>query len=79
MRFGPAEPRSAHGEFETQSYLKDVLMLGVDLTKFRCMHVKQVKQLIKLKKNEACEENCHNIDHWCKSEETHLTLGKCNI
>ena len=54
-------------------------MLGVDLTKFRCMHVKQVKQLIKLKKNEACEENCHNIDHWCKSEETHLTLGKCNI
>lgn len=45
-----------------QTDLKDDARMSVDLVKCKCMHVKQVQQLIKLKEHEACEGSCHNGD-----------------
>lgn len=59
--------------------MKDGVKMSAYLAKCRCMHVNQVKQLIKLKENEACEESRHNNDHWCKNKKNHVTLGKDNI
>jgi len=53
--------------------------LSVDMTKCRCMHVKQVQKFSKLKENEACEESHHKGDRWCKNGKTHATLGKGNL
>jgi len=66
-------------ECEKQEDLKDGLNMSADLTTCRCMHVKQLHQLIKLKENEACEEIHHSDNCWCKNGKTHAKIGKGNL
>lgn len=45
-----------------QEDLKDDTRMSVILVKCRCIHVKQVKQSIKLKEQKACEGSRYNDD-----------------